>query len=182
MPIGNPGVDLLKQYIREQIEGQESKQKVTTKIAGVVANNYNNAVLSEATSTRYFSNIQDVIGNGKTENVLLAFTAGGTTDTTDIVQWQIASVSDEKNQADLPQIKREAQREQAVGRMDQVAVVVRPENVPGGKARIYILSTANLSDSAKHCPVLQASPKILREGSSLNSGPLSEYPAYPPIF
>ena len=130
---------------------QESKtaKKVTTKIAGVVANNYNNAVLSEATSTRYFSNIQDVIGNGKTENVLLAFTAGGTTNTTDIVQWQIATVSDEKNQADLPQIKREAQREQAVGRMDQVAVVVRPENIPGGKARIYILSTANLSDSAK---------------------------------
>lgn len=151
MPIGNPGVDLLKKYIKEQIEGQESKQKVTTKIAGVVANNYNNAVLSEAANTKYFFNIKDVIGNGKTENVLLAFTAGGTSASAqpDVIQWKIATVSEEKNQADLPQIRREAQREQAEGRMDQIAVVVRPENVPGGKARVYILSTANLSPASK---------------------------------
>ena len=58
-------------------------------------------------------------------------------------------VSDEKNQSDLPKIQREAQREQAEGRIDQVAVVVRPENVPGGKARIYITSTANLSEDAQ---------------------------------
>ena len=44
--------------------------------------------------------------------------------------------------------QRETQREQSEGRMDQVAVVVRPENVPGGKSRIYVLSTANLSESA----------------------------------
>ena len=126
-------------------------QKVTTKIAEVVANNYNNAVLSDAANTKYFFNIKDVIGNGKTENILLAFTAGGTgvSAEPDVVQWQIAQVSEEKNQADLPQIKREAQREQAEGRMDQIAVVVRPENVPGGKARIYILSTANLSPASK---------------------------------
>ena len=148
MPIGNPGVDLLKQYIREQIEGQESKQKVTTKISKVVANNYNNAVLSEASNTSYFFNIKDVIGNGKTENVLLAFTAG-TPGETDVVQWEVSPVSDEKNQSDLPKIQREAQREQAEGRIDQVAVVVRPENVPGGKARIYITSTANLSEDAQ---------------------------------
>ena len=129
----------------------QAGQKVTTKIAEVVANNYNNAVLSDAANTKYFFNIKDVIGNGKTENILLAFTAGGTgvSAEPDVVQWQIAQVSEEKNQADLPQIKREAQREQAEGRMDQIAVVVRPENVPGGKARIYILSTANLSPASK---------------------------------
>jgi len=129
----------------------QAGQKVTTKIAEVVANNYNNAVLSEAANTKYFFNIKDVIGNGKTENVLLAFTAGGTSASAqpDVIQWKIATVSEEKNQADLPQIRREAQREQAEGRMDQIAVVVRPENVPGGKARVYILSTANLSPASK---------------------------------
>ncbi len=129
----------------------QAGQKVTTKIAEVVANNYNNAVLSEAANTKYFFNIKDVIGNGKTENVLLAFTAGGTSASAqpEVIQWEIATVSEEKNQADLPQIRREAQREQAEGRMDQIAVVVRPENVPGGKARVYILSTANLSPASK---------------------------------
>lgn len=122
-------------------------EKVTTKIAQIVANNYNNAVLSEASSTSYFYNVEDVIGNGKNENVLLAFTTGNPGET-DIVQWEVAPVSDQKNQADLPKIQRETQREQSEGRMDQVAVVVRPENVPGGKSRIYVLSTANLSESA----------------------------------
>ena len=149
MPIGNPGLFLLKEYIREQIDGTALLgKKVTTKISKVVANNYNNAVLSEASNTSYFFNIKDVIGNGKTENVLLAFTAG-TPGETDVVQWEVSPVSDEKNQSDLPKIQREAQREQAEGRIDQVAVVVRPENVPGGKARIYITSTANLSEDAQ---------------------------------
>lgn len=149
MPVGNPGLFLLKEYIREQIDGTEVlRKKVTTKISKVVANNYNNAVLSEASNTSYFFNIKDVIGNGKTENVLLAFTAG-TPGETDVVQWEVSPVSDEKNQSDLPKIQREAQREQAEGRIDQVAVVVRPENVPGGKARIYITSTANLSEDAQ---------------------------------
>ncbi len=49
MPVGNPGLFLLKEYIREQIDGTEVlRKKVTTKISKVVANNYNNAVLSEA--------------------------------------------------------------------------------------------------------------------------------------
>ena len=130
---------------------QESKtaKKVTTKISEVFSTNANNAVLSEATSTRYFSDITDIIGNGNRNNVLLLLTTGQP-GTSDIVQWEVSPVGEGKNQQDLDRIKNQTQREQKEGRLDQIAVVVRPENVPGGKPRVYILSTANLAESAKN--------------------------------
>ena len=129
---------------------QESKtaKKVTTKISEILANNYNNAVLSEATETSYFYNIEEEIGGGSRNNVLLAFTSGVPGET-DVVQWQVSEVSPDKNQKDLPKIKASVQTEQTSGRIDQIAVVARPENVPGGKPRIVLTSTANLSEAAK---------------------------------
>ena len=130
------------------LEKLKAGEKVTTKISEVIANNYNNAVLSEATDTSYFYNIEEEIGGGSRNNVLLAFTSGIPGET-EIVQWQVSEVSPDKNQKDLPKIKASVQTEQTTGRIDQIAVVARPENVPGGKPRIVLTSTANLSEAAK---------------------------------
>lgn len=130
------------------LEKLKAGEKVTTKIAEVLANNYNNAVLSEAIDTNYFYSIEEEIGGGSRNNVLLAFTSGVPGET-DIVQWEVAEVSPDKNQKDLPKIKASVQTEQTSGRIDQIAVVARPENVPGGKPRIVLTSTANLSEAAK---------------------------------
>ena len=130
------------------LEKLKAGEKVTTKISEIIANNYNNAVLSEATDTSYFYNIEEEIGGGSRNNVLLAFTSGVPGET-DIVQWQVSDVSPDKNQKDLPKIKASVQTEQTSGRIDQIAVVARPENVPGGKPRIVLTSTANLSEAAK---------------------------------
>jgi len=130
------------------LEKLQAGEKVTTKISEVIANNYNNAVLSEATDTSYFYNIEEEVGGGSRNNVLLAFTSGVPGET-DVVQWQVSEVSPDKNQKDLPKIKASVQTEQTTGRIDQIAVVARPENVPGGKPRIVLTSTANLSEVAK---------------------------------
>lgn len=130
------------------LEKLKAGEKVTTKISEIIANNYNNAVLSEATETSYFYNIEEEIGGGSRNNVLLAFTSGVPGET-DVVQWQVSEVSPDKNQKDLPKIKASVQTEQTSGRIDQIAVVARPENVPGGKPRIVLTSTANLSEAAK---------------------------------
>jgi len=130
------------------LEKLKAGEKVTTKISEVIANNYNNAVLSDATNTSYFYNIQEEVGGGSTNNILLAFTAGVPGET-DIIQWQVSEVSPDKNQKDLPKIKTAVQTEQTEGRIDQIAVIARPENVPGGKPRIILTSTANLSEKAK---------------------------------
>ena len=151
--IGNEYIGKLKAVKSQErqilVDKLRAGEKVTTRISEVIANNYNNAVLFEASSTSYFSNIEEVMGSGTTDNVLLAFTAG-TPGEAEIVQWEVPHVSEDKNQTDLPKIQREVQRVQTEGRLDQVAVVARPENVPGGKARIFITSTANLSLVAKN--------------------------------
>ena len=130
------------------VEKLQVGEVVTTKISEVIANNYNNAVLSEASDTSYFYDIKEEVGGGSTRNVLLAFTAG-VPGATEIVQWEISEVSENKNQEDLPKITAEVQRVQNEGRIDQIAVVARPENVPGGKSRILLTSTANLSEASK---------------------------------
>tara|TARA_R110000764_G_scaffold53006_4_gene115205 strand:- start:6660 stop:10793 length:4134 start_codon:yes stop_codon:yes gene_type:complete len=130
------------------VEKLQAGEAVTTRISEVIANNYNNTVLSEASDTSYFYDIKEEIGGGSTRNVLLAFTAG-IPGATEVVQWEISEVSENKNQENLPKITREVQRVQNEGRIDQIAVVARPENVPGGQARILLTSTADLSEASK---------------------------------
>ena len=130
------------------VEKLQAGEAVTTRISEVIANNYNNTVLSEASDTSYFYDIKEEVGGGSTRNVLLAFTAG-VPGATEVVQWEISEVSENKNQENLPKITREVQRVQNEGRIDQIAVVARPENVPGGQARILLTSTADLSEASK---------------------------------
>jgi hypothetical protein len=123
-------------------------EKVTSKISSIWSNNYNNAVLSEATSTTYFYNVKDQFGDGDTNNVLLAITTGGV-DETDAPQWQIVG-GEQKNIDNLESVKAQAQTDQPAGtRVNQIAAVTMPYNTPGGKPRVVVLSTANLSGPAK---------------------------------
>ena len=123
-------------------------EKVTSKIANIWSNNYNNAVLSEATATTYFYDVKQQFGDNDTNNVLLAITTGGV-DETDIPQWEIFG-GDQKNIDNLDVIKAQAQSDQPAGtRVNQIAAVSMPYNTPGGKPRIVVLSTAELSPQAK---------------------------------
>ncbi len=154
MPIGNPGVDLLKKYIKEQIEGQESKQKVTTKIAETFASstNINNAVLEDAPGIKQFYNPLEIIGNleatgvDQNRNVVLSFMNPDN----DVPQFDVMYFEEglvqEKNITES-QIQ-EIQRIQS-DKFDQIALIVPGANVPGGKTRLIITSTANLSEAAQ---------------------------------
>ena len=155
MPVGNPGLFLLKEYIKEQIEGTaELGEKVTTKIAEVFASssNINNAVLEDAPGIRRFYNPLDVIGNPNAEgvdqnrNVVLAFMNPDN----DVPQFDVMYFEEglvqEKNitESQIQQVQRIQS-----DKFDQIALVVPGANVPGGNTRILITSTANLSNAAQ---------------------------------
>lgn len=126
----------------------KANEKVTSKISNIWSNNYNNAVLSDATATTYFYDVKQQFGDNDTNNVLLAITTGGV-DETAIPQWQIVG-GEEKNIDNLDVIKAQAQTDQPAGtRINQIAAVAMPYNTPGGKPRIVVLSTAELSPQAK---------------------------------
>ena len=130
------------------VDKLKADEKVTSKIANIWSNNYNNAVLSDATATTYFYDVKQQFGDNDTNNVLLALTTGGV-DETDIPQWQIVG-GDQKNIDNLDVIKAQAQTDQPTGtRINQIAAVAMPYNTPGGKPRIVVLSTAELSPQAK---------------------------------
>jgi hypothetical protein len=131
------------------VEQLKNGLPVTTSISEIFASNYNNAVLDENTGIRAFFNVKDVFGNGTTKDVLLAFTV---VDKDGISQWAVSDISPEKNQKDLPKIKSDVQSIQT-GKTDQIAIVARPENVPGGQAKLFLGSTANLSAPAQEAVI-----------------------------
>tara|TARA_R110002072_G_scaffold110244_3_gene237840 strand:- start:14084 stop:18739 length:4656 start_codon:yes stop_codon:yes gene_type:complete len=131
------------------VEQLKNGLPVTTSISEIFASNYNNAVLDENTGIRAFFNVKDVFGNGTTKDVLLAFTV---VDKDGFSQWAVSDISPEKNQKDLPKIKSDVQSIQT-GKTDQIAIVARPENVPGGQAKLFLGSTANLSAPAQEAVI-----------------------------
>ena len=128
--------------------------KVTTKIAEAFASstNINNAVLEDAPGIKQFYNPLEIVGNleatgvDQNRNVVLSFMNPDN----DVPQFDVMYFEEglvqEKNITES-QIQ-EIQRIQS-DKFDQIALIVPGANVPGGKTRLIITSTANLSEAAQ---------------------------------
>ena len=118
----------------------KSGEQVTMQVSEVIAGNFNHSKTQDGGS--FFSDPREQF-----RDPLLAFVEV----VEDIPAWTLSQISTDKNEeGDVPQILSDL-----VGtgtekiNYGQVGIVVRPENSPGGQARISMASTAYLSPKAQ---------------------------------
>jgi len=129
----SPNRDVLEQRLKDG-------EQVTMQVSEIIAGNFNHSRTMDGSS--FFSDPREQF-----RDPLLAFVEV----VEDIPAWTLSQVSTDKNEeGDVPQIKSDI-----VGtgtekiNYGQVGIIVRPENSPGGQARISMASTANLSPKAQ---------------------------------
>ena len=126
-----PNRDVLEQRLR-------SGEQVTMQVSEVIAGNFNHSRTADGNS--FFSDPREQFGNP-----ILAFV-----EVVDkIPNWTIGNASSDKNITTQIQSDIVGTGTEKIN-YGQVGIIVRPENNPGGQARISMASTADLSAKAQN--------------------------------
>jgi len=126
-----PNRDVLERRLR-------NGEQVTMQVSEVIAGNFNHSRTADGNS--FFSDPREVFGNP-----ILAFV-----EVVDkIPNWTIGNASSDKNITTQIQSDIVGTGTEKIN-YGQVGIIVRPENNPGGQARISMASTADLSAKAQN--------------------------------